>query len=302
MFKYDHRLVPEHAFAFTGFGIVLAVGLWDFKGAIEFGKLGLRLVEKLGARDQESRSIFVYNALVRHWKYPMKDSIEPLMEGYRIGMETGDLGFATFNLYFTEVHYIFTGMELSELEKYMERNNKIIAGLKQGHTLTLQSITWQAILNLLGRCDNPVELTGKAIDAEKLLPSWESAENRAALSVYWFVKLIMYSVYSEYPLALKASDEYRKYMDSQQGVLINKYAVLLDSVARLMTYKDASLATKIKHHVLIKINQLKMWAWARSAPMNCLHMYNSMRALYAWVIHGNLKKAEKIFEMVVQAM
>ncbi|MDI6741319.1 MAG: AAA family ATPase [Smithella sp.] len=299
MFKYNH-LVPENAFAFTGFGIVLAAGLFDFKGAIEFGKLGLKLVEKLGTRDQEAKTIFVYNALVRHWKYPMKESIEPMLEGYRIGLETGDLGFATFNLFFTEVHYIFTGMELSELEKYMERNNKGIAGLKQGHTLTLQSLTWQAVLNLLGRCDNPVELTGKATDGESLLPSWEQAGNRAALSVYWFVKLILYSLFSEYRLALKASDEFRKYVDAQQGVLINKYAVVLDSVARLMTYKDASFFNKIKHRVLIGINQLKMWAWARSAPMNCSYMYNSMRALYAWIIHENLDEAEKCFELAIK--
>jgi PAS domain S-box-containing protein len=299
MFKYNH-LVPENAFAFTGFGIVLAAGLFDFKGAIEYGKLGLKLVEKLGARDQESKTIFVYNALVRHWKYPMKESIEPMLEGYRIGMETGDLGFATFNLYFTEVHYIFTGMELSELEKYMERNNKGIAGLKQGHTLTLQSLTWQAVLNLLGRCDNPIELTGKATDGEGLLPSWEKAGNRAALSVYWFVKLIMCSVFSEYKLALKASDEFRKYMDAQQGVLIHKYAVVLDSVARLMAYKDASLFDKAKHRVLIKINQLKMRVWARSAPMNCSYMYNAMQALYAWTIHGNLDKTEQYFELAIK--
>lgn len=299
MFKYGH-LVPEHAFAFTGFGIVLAVGLWDFKGAIEFGKLGLKFVEKFGVRDQECRTIFVYNALVRHWKYSMKESIEPMMEGYRIGMETGDLGFATFNLYFTEVHHIFTGMELSGLEKTMERNNRTIAGLKQGHTLTLQSITWQSILNLLGRCDDPLQLTGKAIDAEKLLPSWKSAENRAALSVYWFVKLIMFSVFSEYRLALQASVEFKKYMDAQQGVLINKYAVLLDSVARLMVYQEASFFEKIKHRVLIKIDQLKMWAWAGSAPMNCSYMYNSMKALCAWMIDGNLAEAEKYFELSIR--
>lgn len=299
MFKYNH-LVPENAFAFAGFGIVLAAGLFDFKGAIKFGKMGLKLVEKLGARDQEAKTIFVYNALVRHWKYPMKESIEPMLEGYRIGLETGDLGFATFNLFFTEVHYIFTGMELSELEKYMERNNKGIAGLKQGHTLTLQSLTWQAVLNLLGRCDNPLELNGKATDGESLLPSWEQAGNRAALSVYWFVKLIMCSVFSEYKLALKVSDEFRKYMDAQQGVLINKYAVALDSVARLMTYKEASFFNKIKHRVLIGIDQLKMWAWARSAPMNCSYLYNLMRALYIWIIHENLDKAENIFELAIR--
>ncbi len=299
MFKYNH-LVPENAFAFAGFGIVLAAGLFDFKGAIKFGKLGLKLVEKLGARDQEAKTIFVYNALVRHWKYPMKESIEPMLEGYRIGLETGDLGFATFNLYFTEVHQIFTGRELSELEKYMQRNNKGIAGLKQGHTLTLQSLTWQAVLNLLGRCDNPVELTGKATEGESLLPSWEQSGNRAALSVYWFVKLIMCSVFNEYKMALKASDEFRKYMDAQQGVLINKYAVVLDAVARLMAYKEASFFNKIRHRVLIGIDQLKMRAWAKSAPMNCSYMYNLMQALYIWIIHENLEKAEKYFELAIK--
>lgn len=298
MFKYG--IAPEHPFAFAGFGIVQAAGLWNFDKAITFGKLGLTLMKKLGLRDQESRTIFVYNALVRHWKYPMKDSIEPLMEGYRIGLETGDLGFATFNLIFTEVHQIFTGRELSELNTYMEKNNKFIAGLKQGHTLTVQSLQWQAILNLLGQGDNPLALTGKAIDAESLLPSWQSTENRGALSVYWFCKLIVCSLFSDYKLALKACDEYRKYMDSQQGVLINKYAVLLDSVARLMVYKKATPLEKIKHRVVIKINQLKMWAWARSAPSNCSYMYNAMKALYAWVIHGNLHQAENFFELAIQ--
>jgi len=294
MFKYG--LAPEHPFAFAGFGIVQAAGLWNFDAADKFGKLGLELVKKLGARDQESRTIFVYNALVRHWKYPMKDSIQPMLEGYRIGLETGDLGFATFNLYFTEVHHIFTGRELSDLEHYMERNNRIIAGMKQGHTLTLQSMTWQSVLNLLGRCDNPVELKGKAIDAEKLLPLWERTGNRGSLSVYWFVKSIMYSLFNEYPLALEASDEYRKYMDSQQGVLINRYAVLLDSVARLKVYKYASPLEKCKHRILIKINELKMRAWARSAPMNGSYMYDYMKALSMWIIHGDMNGAEKLVE------
>ncbi len=298
IFKYG--LAPEHPFAFAGVGIVKAVGLWDFEGAVKFGQLGLKLVEKLSARDQESRTLFVYNALVRHWKYPMKDSIEPMREGYRIGLETGDLGFATFNLIFTEVHDIFTGRELSDLNRYMERNNKIITGLKQGHTLTVQSLQWQAILNLLGQCDNPVELTGKAIDAEKLLPSWEQTRNLAALSVYWFVKLILYSVYSEYRQALKASDEFRKYMDSQQGVLINKYAVLLDSVARLKVYKDASPGEKVKHRALIRINELKMKAWAKAAPVNCSYMYTAIKALNTWVMHGDLEKAEKMYETAIQ--
>ena len=185
-----YGLAPEHGFACTGYGILLAVGLWDFKGAIEFGSYGLKLIDKLGAREHECKTIFVYNAIVRHWSFPLRDTIAPMMEGYQIGMETGDLGFATFNLFLSDVHSLFTSMELSELESNMSKHNQIIAGLNQKYTLTLHSLTWQAILNLMGQCDDPLKVSGKAIDGEALLPSWESVNNRAALSVFWFVKLI----------------------------------------------------------------------------------------------------------------
>ena len=35
-----YGLAPEHGFAFSAYGILLAGGLWDFKGAIEFGSSG----------------------------------------------------------------------------------------------------------------------------------------------------------------------------------------------------------------------------------------------------------------------
>ena len=73
----------------------------------------------------------------------------------------------------------------------MSKHNQIIAGLNQKHTLTLHSLAWQAVLNFMGQCDDPLKVSGKAIDGEALLPSWESVNNRAALSVFWFVKLIM---------------------------------------------------------------------------------------------------------------
>ena len=34
--------------------------------------------------------------------------------------------------------------------------------------------------------------------------------------------------------------------------------------------------------------------------MNCSYMYNLMRALYTWIIHGNLEKAERYFELAIK--
>ena len=111
----------------------------------------MRWWKRLGARAQECITIFVYNALVRHWVAPLKETIAPMLEGYRIGMETGDLDFAAFNLFLSNVHSVFSGMDLTELSDRMAKHSQIIAGINQRHALTLQSITWQTILNLMGR-------------------------------------------------------------------------------------------------------------------------------------------------------
>ena len=296
---FRYGLAPEHAFAVASYGILLAAGLWDFKGSIEFGQLGLKLIDKLGARDQECRTIFVYNAIVRHWSFPLKDTISPLNDGYRIGMETGDLGFASFNLFLSDVHNLFSSMELSELDGIMSRNNQIIVGLNQKYTLTLHSLTWQSVFNLRGQCDDPLKVSGRAIDGEALLPTWESTNNRPALSIFWFVKTIMYFLYNDFALAVKASDKFKKYQASMQGIVINLYAVLSDSVSRLFMYKDASLSEKMKYRATITINQLKMKKWAASSPANGLHMYHLVEALRAWLIRGDIKKAEEIFELAI---
>lgn len=288
-----YGITPENAFGFAGYGLVLAAGLKDFKRAIKYGNLGMKLVEKLNAREQECKTTFLFNALVRHWIYSAADSIPPMLAAYRTGLEGGDLDYAGFNLYFTEVHSLYSGMKLPELSRTMAKSNRIIADLNQRHTLTLHSITWQAVLNLLGESDDPLAVKGKAIDAEKNLPTWNLVNNLAALSVFWVVKLTTYSFFGEYTQALHASNMYKKYKDSQQGVIINKFALALDSALRLIMYPDASRLKKIKYIIQIKINQLTMKKWAQAAPMNCLYMYETIEAVYLWVVKKNKERAEK---------
>ncbi|MBU1171000.1 MAG: diguanylate cyclase [Proteobacteria bacterium] len=295
-----YGLAPEHAFAFTGYGIIRAVGFFDFDGAMKFGHLGLKLIDKLGARAFESRTIYVYNALIRHWSAPIKDTLPDLMEGYRIGLETGDLDYAGLNLFFVDAHAFMAGVDLVEIERSMAKNNTIIAALKQNHILTVHLLVWQKVLILMGKCDDPLNYTGTVMDAEKLLPIWIASDNRAAISSYWFGKLMLYVLYNEYPHAIDAADNFIKYKESMQGIVINRSVLLYDSIARLFAYPDASALTKIRYRLQIKFNQFKMKKMAQSAPMNTLHMVHAVEALYAWLVCGNITRAENNFEQAIQ--
>jgi predicted ATPase/serine phosphatase RsbU (regulator of sigma subunit)/tRNA A-37 threonylcarbamoyl transferase component Bud32 len=296
-----HGYPPDAPSNFVFYGMILAVGLMDFAGAKKYAEIGLKLMEKLGSRDRESMTTFIYNGLVRHWVDPIKNTIPPLLEGYRIGMETGDLNFAGFNLFFADSHTLYAGKELPEIERNSAKINRIIAGLNQKHLLTLQSLSWQSLLNLMGDCEDPLILSGKAINAEKMLPVWASVDNRAALSTYWYIKLVHYVYYNEYDRAREASDTFDQYKESMQGVVLNRHALLCDSIARLFSYRGASLRKKIKYAIRVRVNQSKLKKMAESAPMNTIFMYHGVEFLYAWLVRGKNDRAEKELELAIQS-
>ena len=143
-------------------------------------------------------------------------------------------------------------------------------------------------------------MTGRAIDAEKALPGWVRANNLAVIPVYWFVKLLLCTFFDDSEGALIASIQFNKYRASQQGIVINTYAVLFDSVARLSLYRNASWIKKTKYRVQIKINEVMLKKWADNSPTNSLHMYHLVKFLYEWQISGNMERAKTILEKVIQ--
>jgi predicted ATPase/serine phosphatase RsbU (regulator of sigma subunit) len=295
--KYGHP--PNAGFTYVCYGIILLVGLLLYKKALEYSKMGVALISGLGAREYECITLYTHNALVRHWVGHVRDSIAPLLEAYKIGMETGDINYAGFSLFFTHAHSLFSNVELAELERAMAASSRIIAGLNQKHISTIHSLVWQKVLILMGECDDARYYGGKVIDAEKSLPMWVSTDNVAALSSYWFGKLMIGIFYGEYRPALEAADHFLIYRESLQSIVISRIVVLLDSIARLFSYPNAPLRVKIKNRFRVMINQIKMKRMAGSAPMNTLYMYHGVKALQAWLVHGNSKRAEKRLQYAI---
>ena len=232
---------------------------------------------------------------------PIKETIDPLREGYRIGMETGDLDYAAFNLFFVDTHSLFGDVDLADVERSMAKNNRIIAGLKQKHILTISSLVWQRVLILMGKCDDPLRYAGTGMDGDALLPHWIAADNRAALASYWFEKLALYVYFNEYSRAVEAADMFIKYKESMQGIVINRSVLFFDSIARLFSYPHASPLVKIKYLAQVKFNQFKLKKMAQGAPMNTLFMVHAVEALYAWLVCGNIKRADNYFELAIQS-
>ncbi len=291
---------PDTVFAYAGFGVVLVGGLWDYRTAVEHGKLGLKLMDKLGVRKQMAKTLLVNNVIINHWRYPLKQTIPSLLDGYRVGLETGDTNFASFCLHMSDIHAYFVGRDLSELDVDLDKHIQVVKGLNQKYITTLLQLKRQNVHSLLGKSDDPLLMTGEAIRAEELEPEWIKANNSLALAVFYFVRAIARFVYNEYSQVLQDVKGFHKYKESMQGVLVNRYVNFYDSLSRLVLYPDLSFFKRIGSRLRVAFNQLVMKYWVRNAPENCLHQYHLVEAMRSWRIGNNPKRARKHFDRTLE--
>ena len=102
------RGVPvQSAYAFAGYGAILCSVLGDYKSGYKFAKLALEMLQRPGTEKIKARITVLTNYLIIHWKEHLKNTLRPLQEGCQIGLETGDLEYATLAAD-TYIFYKFT--------------------------------------------------------------------------------------------------------------------------------------------------------------------------------------------------
>ncbi|HEY9609978.1 serine/threonine-protein kinase PknK, partial [Allocoleopsis sp.] len=112
--KYGNA--PKSSFAYATYGVILCT-IQDIETGYKYGKLGLRLVEKLNAKHLKAGILDIFGNHILHWKKHLKRSLSILKEAYYSAVETGNLdfiGYSTFDYCFNAYS---VGCELRDLEK-----------------------------------------------------------------------------------------------------------------------------------------------------------------------------------------
>ena len=179
------------ASAYAWYAVILCGITEDIDTGYRFAQLAIYLLSKFNVKEFKASTIMLVNATVIYWKESEWKILEPLLEAYKSGLETGDLEFACFAAHVYCQHSYHLGRELVQLEKEMASYSKAIAQLKQETAFYYNEIFRQSVLNLLGKSDHPHHLIGEAYDELRMLPIHQQAEDRAAIVRLYVNKLIL---------------------------------------------------------------------------------------------------------------
>jgi PAS domain S-box-containing protein len=294
--QYGNAFVSSFAYATYGFILCKAVG--DIESGYEFGQLALKLLSQSKTHSLRARTSLFLNNFINHWKEHARELLEPLLEAYQSGLETGDLESAAYCAYAYCFQFYASGKELVEVERKMATYGEAVRQIKQETALIWTQIFHQAVLNLMGCSIDPTRLIGESYNEENGLPQPEAAKDGTAITVY-FQKLFLCYLFSEYAQAVEHLILAENYLFLVTATPAEPSYYFYGSLARLATYPPSS--TQAQEEILEKVaaSQEKMKQWAQYAPMNYLHKYNLVQAETARVL-GQLFEAEEFYERAIQ--
>ncbi|MEG4007820.1 AAA family ATPase [Microcoleus sp. Pol11C1] len=292
---------PKSSFAYASYGVILCTTIQDIESGYKYGRLGLRLVEKLNAKYLKAGVLDIFGNHILHWKKHLKGSLSILKEAYLCAVETGNIdfiGYSTFDYCFNAYS---VGCELKNLGKELIYFYEIPINKKNNTCLTWLAMYLQIIFNLLGKADNPTQLIGEFYNEEKFLPLQPlqlELSDRQGLLLLYLNKLILCYLFGKSHEAAKNAVVAEPYLDGVMGMAAIPIFHFYDALAHLSVFADYSNFEKENALKRVSANQEKMQVWAHHAPMNYLHKFYLVEAEKARVL-GQVVEAIDYYDRAI---
>jgi diguanylate cyclase (GGDEF)-like protein len=296
--RYGNSLYSPYFYA--AFGMLHCGVLGDVETGYKLGRLALDLQEKYSDIETKSRVGFLFWFFIHHWKRPVQEAFQPMIEAHKIGLETGDLEFSAWNLNSCIELSIFAGVELTGLENDKARSIEFARELNQDHIVSVASIDHQALLDLTGKSQGDDFLAGTSFDKKQVMPKYIKENNSTGLFIAYAYLLQLHYLFGEYHKALEYANLVKPISETQIAHMILPSINMFDSLTRLALFEEQTGKERKGTIKTVSRNQKQLQRWADSAPSNYYHKYLLVAAELNRVT-GNQMRAIDLYGKAQQA-
>ena len=289
---------PFSTLCYAAYGILLNGILQDIEKAYLFGNLALALTDKFNISDIKPNVFYVTGAFITYLKSPLQKSLQLILEGYKIALETRNVYYVAFNTKDICQYSYFLGRELKSLEEDIRAYCHVLENFRQDMILNYCRVFWQTVLNLLGKAENPCILTGEVLDEAKFLTQMHNANDLMGPHYFWLHKLILCYLFENISQAVETAIQARVYLVAGTGYATVQIFYFYDSLTALAEYSTATAARRELLLERVTENQEKMKIWAYHAPMNYLHKFELVKAEECRVL-GLMAQAVDLYDRAI---
>jgi PAS domain S-box-containing protein len=291
-------MAPESSFAYPMFGALLITYLGTIESGYRFGMLASNNLDELN-KDLHCKTITLVNNFIRVWKHHLRESLEPLSNANRIGMETGDIEFALIAAITSSTNAFLLGHDLNTLEVNLGAYNEQASEFNQTPMLSIGSIYQQAVQNLLTPNPTPWLLEGDVYSENDLLQFHEDSGDESSIANLYIIKLFLAILFNRPEHALEFAREARACLPSIVSSPVVPFFVMYESLACIANYDQVNTWKRFKLKARVQANQRQLRKWAHHAPENISHAYHLIEAEAARV-DGDITNALKHYDRAIE--
>lgn len=272
-----HGYPPHIPSTVAAFGMVLAVELRQPERGKAFGLLAEDLTERLDSKLTKGRVKHVYNALVRHWCEPLRNTLEPLHEVHQLCLENGDYQYALLGATVRTHNALDAGMELPQLADELAEYVAACRPLKQGSFLDYLRIYQQMVENFQFPSEEPTRLSGTFFIGTGKREQYEQSGDRSLQLVVRENQMLLSYLFGDYRAALAHAPDV-SLMEGMKAFFKTIRTNMFDSLIRLALAPDEAGPARRRLLRQVARNQTKMKRWVEQVPANCLDKYYLVEA------------------------
>jgi predicted ATPase/signal transduction histidine kinase/tRNA A-37 threonylcarbamoyl transferase component Bud32 len=297
--KYGNS--PFSPYGYGTYAVVSLGVIGNITQGYRIGKFSLDLNSRFKTREYNSKLISLFNLFIRHWKERLKDTVDPLMTSFQVGLETGDLEFAAYSVMYSCVHSLFCGNDLELVDKEMDKYIEVIKKLKQERSLYNMKMHRQLGLNLMGYCKERTLLTGSSFNEEEMLPFLINADDKVSMGTFYTDKTIVCYLYGQKQEALRYALVAESFKEPMVGLIYISLLYYYNSLIFLSLPPDTHWIKRIFYLSKVYLNQRRMKKWAFHAPENHLHKWYLVEAEKSRILRRDKKAREYYNKAIVLA-
>ncbi len=288
-------MAPESSFAYPMFGSLLITYIGTIDSGYRFGILALENLDETNF-ELHCKTLTLVNNFILIWKHHLENSLEPLLQAYRIGMETGEIEFALIAGVTHSANAFVLGHDLNSLETSLETNNKKAKEFNQAPILNLGSIYQQAVNNLISQNQVPWKLEGAIFD--ETTQNNTNRVDESSMTNLYILKSFLATLFNQPGPALEYAQQARRTLRSVISSPAVPFFTLFESLACVANLGRVSYIEQLKLRLRLKLNQRQLRKWSHHCPENILHGYHLVEAEQA-KFFGNTTKAMDHYELAI---
>ncbi|WP_437573070.1 AAA family ATPase [Sorangium sp. So ce887] len=291
----EHGLTPEASYGFAMYGGLIGHFYGDYQRGYELGRLAADIGLRFRMQGDFCRACYILGNNIQSWVRPLSETDALFRDGYRAGMDAGDLQFAGYFLIYLLLNPLFRGASARGLLDELPASLRFAKRTK--HTVATHSLLG-LLLALRDLTGDASAVPEEALTEERFLKDCEAHQTRYALCHHQILKAMCLYLHGRPADALRVADEAEENLGFLAGKFQTAALRFYRALAIAALLPEAAEGDRARLRADLDACRERLRGFTESCPANFSHKHSLVEAETARV-DGRLDDAARLYEQAI---